>query len=599
MMKKLIAGLLAVMMVCSMAAVSLFAATGVSDFTDEDYVYMHPNDYYAMRDKSINFKGVAWEEGAKVIYGETNAYGGIPGAKGNGVWFGSPNVDTSVTSIKFPTSVVILGFQLFEGRDQITSVNFEELANLRHIGTGAFSRVQLSAVDLSNTKVISIDNGAFMTGTRPSIRRFKAPATLKRIGAHAFANQTWLNGIELNEGLEIIEEGALAASGGFIIPSTVKEIGKNALNPERTYQVYRGSYAEQYCKDNKLKFFYTDGTSPGAPAAPAPAEPVTPPATSFPPMNYTKTLGPVTFSNYVSHQEVTPLDANGQNVNVTWVKIGDKGSMRADKDNTEFTYWWGGSGGWNANKNSEHKNDITTDSGAWNGDWRTETLQMWNITPYATTKSNNTWSKGLTWQFNYNAQYTNQNSFNITVEVDGQKYYYAVSVRKEGPAAIPVSELPKTATAVPTNSKVYVNGKAVNFDAYNINSNNYFKLRDVAHVVSGSAKQFNVTWNTETGIISLDPNIKSTVGAIELISNTPYVSAGGELAAGDGKTKPCTLNTSRIMKDGRDIKLAAYTINGNNYFKLRDLGETFNFNVGWDSANNAITIDTMKGYTVD
>ena len=128
-----------------------------------------------------------------------------------------------------------------------------------------------------------------------------------------------------------------------------------------------------------------------------------------------------------------------------------------------------------------------------------------------------------------------------------------------------------------------VNGKAVAFDAYNINNNNYFKLRDVAQIIRGTDKQFNVTWD-------------GTKNDINLLSNEAYKTVGGELKSGDGKVKNATLSSSKIYKDGSLVSLTAYTINDNNYFKLRDLGETFNFNVSWDSKNNAIVIDTNSGY---
>ena len=47
-----------------------------------------------------------------------------------------------------------------------------------------------------------------------------------------------------------------------------------------------------------------------------------------------------------------------------------------------------------------------------------------------------------------------------------------------------------TATATPTGNSIYVDGTKVNGAAYMINSNNYFKLRDIAAMVNGSAKQF-------------------------------------------------------------------------------------------------------------
>ena len=51
------------------------------------------------------------------------------------------------------------------------------------------------------------------------------------------------------------------------------------------------------------------------------------------------------------------------------------------------------------------------------------------------------------------------------------------------------------ATANPTASTVLVDGENVAFDAYNIADNNYFKLRDLAFTLSGTAKQFEVGWD--------------------------------------------------------------------------------------------------------
>ncbi len=138
-------------------------------------------------------------------------------------------------------------------------------------------------------------------------------------------------------------------------------------------------------------------------------------------------------------------------------------------------------------------------------------------------------------------------------------------------------------SANPTSSKIIVNGKEVSFEAYSINGNNYFKLRDVAKALSGTGKQFEVKWD-------------GTKNVINLVSGSPYTAVGGELAVGDGKAKTAVFNSSPIYKDGVQVNLAAYTINGNNYFKLRDVGQAFDFGVTWDGAANTIRIDTSIGY---
>ena len=45
---------------------------------------------------------------------------------------------------------------------------------------------------------------------------------------------------------------------------------------------------------------------------------------------------------------------------------------------------------------------------------------------------------------------------------------------------VPVSAV----TAIPTASTVLVDGQNIAFDAYNIDGNNYFKLRDIAYVIN-------------------------------------------------------------------------------------------------------------------
>lgn len=147
-------------------------------------------------------------------------------------------------------------------------------------------------------------------------------------------------------------------------------------------------------------------------------------------------------------------------------------------------------------------------------------------------------------------------------------------------------EATRNYTAAPNSSKVLVNGNAVDFDAYTINQNNYFKLRDLAQILSGTSKQFDVTWD-------------GAKNAINLISGKPYTAVGGEMARGDGTAKQAQANESAIYLDGELINLAAYTINGNNYFKLRDIGAAFEFSVSWDGASNTIAVDTSKGYAGD
>ncbi len=138
-------------------------------------------------------------------------------------------------------------------------------------------------------------------------------------------------------------------------------------------------------------------------------------------------------------------------------------------------------------------------------------------------------------------------------------------------------------TAVPNASAVLVNGKSVAFDAYTINQNNYFKLRDLAAALNGTSKGFEVGWD-------------GGKNAITLIAGKPYTAVGGELAPGNGVAKPAAAGQSALYLNERQLYLTAYVIGGNNYFKLRDVMEQLDVYVGWDGAKNLITIDTSKSY---
>lgn len=139
-------------------------------------------------------------------------------------------------------------------------------------------------------------------------------------------------------------------------------------------------------------------------------------------------------------------------------------------------------------------------------------------------------------------------------------------------------------TAKPTASTVLVNGSPVAFDAYSVNDNNYFKLRDLAYILNGTGKQFEVTWDNDTK-------------AINLIPGKSYTVSGGEMETGSKNNATAYPSTATVYINGEKVDLTAYTINGYNYFKLRDIGKAFDFGIIWDGTANTIRIDTSISYT--
>lgn len=94
-----------------------------------------------------------------------------------------------------------------------------------------------------------------------------------------------------------------------------------------------------------------------------------------------------------------------------------------------------------------------------------------------------------------------------TFEVEWKQETNSIYVNIFGeytPVGGELAPLPATATATPTQAKIYMNCLSLEyqnlvFDCYNINGNNYFPIRDL-----GAAIGVDVTWDNEAGAICLD-----------------------------------------------------------------------------------------------
>ncbi len=187
---------------------------------------------------------------------------------------------------------------------------------------------------------------------------------------------------------------------------------------------------------------------------------------------------------------------------------------------------------------------------------------------------------------------------------DGMYYYHiqfadgtsAIGYIEIMDGYVPVSTTPSTPKAEEKPEPIAVVSKAqrlqieeewADVDAYNIYDNNYIKLRDFAYYYSmfcsHTDKWFNVTWDGEKN-------------AINLIRSKEYEAVGGEGALNAGVSAKAVLSTASVYLDGEYIPLTAYNINGNNYFKLRDLCEALDISITWWGVQKIIYINNDYGY---
>ncbi|MDO4270015.1 MAG: N-acetylmuramoyl-L-alanine amidase [Eubacteriales bacterium] len=145
-------------------------------------------------------------------------------------------------------------------------------------------------------------------------------------------------------------------------------------------------------------------------------------------------------------------------------------------------------------------------------------------------------------------------------------------------AALPVvrAAAPKV---VPSTHKVQVNGAAVNPQAYNIDGYNYFKLRDIAFLLSGTTSSFDVEWS-------------GAKQAINLVSGQRYTAVGGEMNVTAAAALRVQASTAAVLLDGSGVSIKGYNINGNNYYKIADVSAAMGFTAAYESATKTVQIKT-------
>lgn len=137
----------------------------------------------------------------------------------------------------------------------------------------------------------------------------------------------------------------------------------------------------------------------------------------------------------------------------------------------------------------------------------------------------------------------------------------------------------KKVNAVKSSQKVSVDGKTVEIDAYNIEGSNYFKLRDVAVILSGTEKEFDVGFDKKENLITIEPG-KAYSEVSEGVSEIAKEKAEGVEKA------------NYILYENNTINLTTALIDSSNYVKLRDIAKFVDFSLKYDEAKKEIMIDT-------
>ncbi|MDU5806135.1 MAG: NlpC/P60 family protein [Peptoniphilus harei] len=138
--------------------------------------------------------------------------------------------------------------------------------------------------------------------------------------------------------------------------------------------------------------------------------------------------------------------------------------------------------------------------------------------------------------------------------------------------------------AMPNNSSkmdiIAENGDVSNytFSTYIIKDYNYFKLRDFASYMNGTIKKFDVNYNRN-------------IDAIEISSKKSYGDFSGLPSDNIDGVKEAVRSKQKIFIDGKEVQISGYNIDGNNYFKLRDLASALDIKIYYDSLRKSVILN--------
>lgn len=329
------------------------------------------------------------------------------------------------------------------------------------------------------------------------------------------------------------------------------------------------------------------------------------PTSQAPALKNTKTINGVTFSEYIKHSENDITLENGEKVHLVRVWIGMDGCMHSSASDARFIFHTKGITSPARRDTIDHTITTGERSNIQDG-MQFRDLEFWLVKPFADKKgTGGEYVGNLTWQFlkdedkwaiiEEDMLYSDtvspyEDAFDVTAIVNGVKTNFAIVMTNSGtpkgdntpvttsttPAVKPPA---KKINAYLSGYKIFIGDNRIATSIYSIDNYSYIKLRDVASILNGTEKQFNVGWDNVNKAVSISTGQAYAGKASEFATN-PYLKA--------------TLTNSPVYVDGVKADFTVYNIDGNNYFKLRDLAKYLNFNL--DFAADEITIDTTKGY---
>ncbi len=144
-------------------------------------------------------------------------------------------------------------------------------------------------------------------------------------------------------------------------------------------------------------------------------------------------------------------------------------------------------------------------------------------------------------------------------------------------AVIPVQA--EGTTAIPSRQQVTLNGENVRIGAYNLEDENYFKLRDLAALLKDTSARFNVYYSESSNSVGIFPG-------------DGYQPILGDLAMNPDQVTTGISSPQTLLVDNDPVSIKAFNINDNNYYRLRDIARFIDLSVDYNANTDTVVLET-------
>lgn len=170
--------------------------------------------------------------------------------------------NNTLKEISFPVGLQYIDEEAFSSCGNLSKVILPD--GLVRIKENAFNNCGVEELVISST-VAQIDHFAFQRCEK--LKKLTIPGSVKVLGQNLFDGCTSIETVKIEEGVRELSYGMFYNCSNLkdiYIPGTVEKIDNKALNRAGWYGIYpflevtihapAGSYAEQYAKENEIKF---------------------------------------------------------------------------------------------------------------------------------------------------------------------------------------------------------------------------------------------------------------------------------------------------------------------------------------------------------